>query len=166
MLLGVVALIAAHASTFAAQTVTLAWNPSSDPNVVGYKVYYGTIHGIYDKVALASNATTLTISGLQEGVCYYFSATACSSSGSESEFSNEVSHTVPAGAVLAISGGRTNGTLVISISASGTIPTRWAVQSSSDLKNWGTLARGTNSPVQVSTVVNASSRRFFRLKSE
>ena len=166
MLLGVVALVAVHVSTFAAQTVTLAWTPSPDPSVVRYKVYYGTSHGVYDQVAVASNVTNVSISGLQEGVCYYFSATACNSAGSESEFSNEISHTVPAGAVLAISGSRTNGTLQISISASGSIPTRWALQSSSDLKNWGTLARGTNCPVLVSTAANASSRRFFRLQSE
>ena len=82
-------------SAFAAGRVTLAWNPSTDPLVVGYNVYYGGASGAYTNEISAGNATNVIISGLVEGATYYFAATAYSSSGLESLFSSEVSYLVP-----------------------------------------------------------------------
>ena len=76
-------------SAFAAGRVTLAWNPSTDPLVVGYNVYYGGASGAYTNEISAGNATNVIISGLVEGATYYFAATAYSSSGLESLFSSD-----------------------------------------------------------------------------
>ena len=78
-----------------AQNVTLAWNPSSDPTVVGYNIYYGGASGNYTNTLSAGNATNITVSGLVQGDTYYFAATTYNSSGVQSPFSNEVSYSVP-----------------------------------------------------------------------
>jgi hypothetical protein len=82
------------ASSHAAR-VTLAWDANSEPDVAGYKIHYGPTSRTYSFVVEAGNVTTHTISNLQEGLTYFFAATAYSSAGLESDFSEEVSHTVP-----------------------------------------------------------------------
>lgn len=84
-------------SLFAA-SVTLAWNPSADPTVAGYNLYYGGASGSYTNGLSAGPATNVTISGLTPGATYYFAATTYSSAGLESTFSGEISYQVPANA--------------------------------------------------------------------
>jgi hypothetical protein len=69
--------------------VNLAWDASTDPNVVGYKVYYGTSSRSYQAVIDVGKSSTCTISNLAEGVTYYLAATGYDTSGAESDFSNE-----------------------------------------------------------------------------
>src|SRR6185503_18788678 len=75
--------------------VTLAWDANLETDLAGYKAYYGTSSRAYSFVADAANVTSLTISNLQEGLTYYFAATAYNTSGLESDFSAEVSHLIP-----------------------------------------------------------------------
>jgi len=82
-------------SAFAAASVTLAWNPSTDPVVAGYNMYYGGASGTYTNVESAGSATSVTVTGLVAGATYYFAATTYSTEGVESSFSTEVSYTVP-----------------------------------------------------------------------
>jgi hypothetical protein len=82
-------------SVSAVQSVTLAWNASADTNVVGYNVYYGTSSGAYTSKIDVGGATNATINNLTEGVTYYFAATAYNIIGLESDYSAEVSYTVP-----------------------------------------------------------------------
>ena len=70
--------------------VNLAWDPSTDPSIAGYRVYYGTSSGIYQSFVDTGKMTTCTISNLSEGITYYFAATGYDSSGAQSDFSNEV----------------------------------------------------------------------------
>lgn len=53
-------------------------------------VYYGTFSGDYDESVDVGNWTSVTIEGLEEDETYYFSVTAYSVNGGESEYSNEV----------------------------------------------------------------------------
>jgi hypothetical protein len=76
------------------QSATLAWNPSTDPTVVGYNLYFGGTSGTYTNMINAGNVTNTTISGLIPGTTYYFVATTYSSLGVQSPFSNEVAYTV------------------------------------------------------------------------
>ena len=71
--------------------VTLAWDANTEPNLAGYKIYYGTASGAYTVTIDVGNITTCTITGLQPGATYYFAATAYDSSAAQSTFSNEVS---------------------------------------------------------------------------
>jgi VCBS repeat-containing protein len=88
------------APALALQTVTLAWDPSPDADVIAYNVYYGTQSASYTNKVTVANVTTATVSNLVEGATYYFAATAYNTSDLESEPSNEVSYTVPDGSNL------------------------------------------------------------------
>ena len=71
--------------------VSLAWDPSPDASVVGYKVYFGGGSGNYTNSALVGNVTNATLTGLASGATYYFAASALDTNGFESDFSNETS---------------------------------------------------------------------------
>jgi len=77
----------------AAQSVTLAWDANTELDVAGYRLYYGTASRSYDQSIDVQNVTTNAVGNLQEGTTYFFAVTAYSTSGLESDFSNEVSHT-------------------------------------------------------------------------
>jgi hypothetical protein len=79
---------------FAAPSITLAWDPSPDTSVVGYKVYWGIATRTYTNSLSAGGATTLTISNLVAGRTYYFAATAYDTNGIESDYSVEASGSV------------------------------------------------------------------------
>jgi len=89
------------ASGFSAD-IKLAWDPNTEPDLAGYKVYYGTSARTgtdpkscslcgYSTIVPAGNVTTQTISNLVSGQTYFFSVTAYDTSNNESGFSNEVS---------------------------------------------------------------------------
>jgi len=82
-------------SAFATGSVTLAWNASTNPIVVGYNVYYGGASGSYTNEISIGSATNAIISGLTEGATYYFAATTYTTADVESPFSSEVSYLVP-----------------------------------------------------------------------
>lgn len=89
-------------TTAAASTVTsatLAWDAVTDPNVSGYRVYYGTAPGVYlqqpGQGIAVGKVTTYTIQGLKSGLTYYFAVSAINSSNVESALSNEVSKLLP-----------------------------------------------------------------------
>lgn len=75
--------------------MTLAWDPSPDGAVVGYFLHEGSVSGAYTNVTDVRSATRLTVSNLVNGATYFFAVTAYGANGQESEFSNEVSYTVP-----------------------------------------------------------------------
>ena len=75
------------------QRVTLAWNPSLGTGVAGYRLYYGPASRQYTHSIDAGTATTNTVSGLEDGVTYFYAVTAYTGSGVESDLSNEVRST-------------------------------------------------------------------------
>ena len=94
LLLAILSLLvpAAHAGQ-----VTVAWDANPEPEVAGYKIYYGTTAGNYTSSLDAGNATSILISGLQDGATYFFSAVAYDASNNESGFSNEITYAVTCG---------------------------------------------------------------------
>ena len=76
--------------------VTVLWDPNPEPDIAGYKVFYGTSSGDYtDCITVNSTQTSCEITGLPDGNTYYFAAKAFDASGQESEFSSEVSKYLP-----------------------------------------------------------------------
>lgn len=71
-------------------TANLAWDPVTSPTLDGYKVYIGTVSGLYTRTITVGNVTSYTVDSLTTGTTYYFSITAYNSVG-ESPPSNEVS---------------------------------------------------------------------------
>ncbi len=82
-------------ATCFSQSVTLAWDASPGTNVVGYTLYEGNASGQYTNRIWVGNVLIFTLSPLTKGQTYYFVATASDAEGLESEYSNEVSYTVP-----------------------------------------------------------------------
>ena len=52
-------------------TLTVAWDPSPDPSVMGYRVYVGTASGIHTEIYDVGNVTTFSYNAA-EGTTYYF----------------------------------------------------------------------------------------------
>ncbi len=86
-------LLLVGAASATAADVVLAWDPNTEPDLAGYKIYYGNASGVYTTIVPIGTQTTYTISGLAPGT-YYFAVTAFNTSGLESGYSNEVSTTV------------------------------------------------------------------------
>ena len=78
---------------FGAATVDLAWDANTEPDLAGYKIYYGTASGNYTKSVDVGNTTQYTLAGLNEGVTYYLAATAYDVDDNESAYSVELVHT-------------------------------------------------------------------------
>jgi len=76
-------------------SVTLAWELALDDDVIGYRLYYGGESQTYTNAVSVGNATEVTIEPLIPGATYYFSVAAVGQNGLESDFSNEVTYTVP-----------------------------------------------------------------------
>ena len=75
--------------------ITVAWNANSEPDLAGYKLHYGTSSGNYSTIVDVGDSLEHTITGLKKGVAYYFAATAYDTEGNESEYSEEISYTIP-----------------------------------------------------------------------
>jgi len=75
--------------------VTLAWDPAADPNVAGYRLYYGHQKGTYEGDVDVGMDTTITLTDLEEGKAYYFVLVAYDVDGEQGEVSEEVVHNGP-----------------------------------------------------------------------
>lgn len=77
----------------------LQWGANGEPDLSGYRVYYGTSPGEYQQSfgqgINAGNQTSYLVSGLASGQRYYFVITAYDTSGNESGYSNEVHKDIP-----------------------------------------------------------------------
>jgi len=82
--------------------VTVAWDASTDPDIAGYNIWYGT-NPPYSKLS-AGNSTSITISNLVEGATYTIYATAYNVEGLESNPSSSITYIVPASSPPTITG--------------------------------------------------------------
>lgn len=78
-----------------AAVAEISWDANTDPELSSYKVHYGTASGSYQNVVDAGKSTTIELDGLKPGKTYYFAVTACFNAY-ETEYSDEVSISVPA----------------------------------------------------------------------
>ena len=73
--------------------VTLAWDPITQAELAGYKIYVGTSSRNYGTGIDVGNVTRYTVTALGPGT-YYFAVTAYDVTGRETGYSNEVSETI------------------------------------------------------------------------
>jgi len=97
----VLAILLIAVSTAQAAQVTLAWDPNTEKDLAGYRIYMSGTSARYDKAAqkaadIPAGTEQVTIDVQPEdGRTVYFVATAYDQAGNESGFSNEISWTVP-----------------------------------------------------------------------
>jgi len=146
--------------------LTLVWNPSPSPGVIGGNLYYGTVSGNYTNVIPVGNVTTATILGLSSGVIYYFAITAVDTAGEESDFSNEISYErALAGSLMQVhlvAGGQ------LKLTVTGLTGHTFDIEVTEDFTTWtviGTVTLGTGSSAEF-TDTNAPnySQRFYRTR--
>jgi hypothetical protein len=86
-----------------AASVTMTWNRNQEPDIAGYRIYYGTQSGQYNNsITVYDSATqplqlSYTVAGLSEGTAYYFALKTFDQAGQESDYSVETSQNIPSG---------------------------------------------------------------------
>jgi len=93
--LGLLLNFATSAVLSAAQSVTVMWNANPEPDITGYRLYYGTESGVYTSQVDAPGPMAIA-TNLLAGETYYFAAVAYNGIGLESELSEEISYTLGA----------------------------------------------------------------------
>ena len=88
-------ILTGSASVVHAQTATLAWDANSEPDVTGYRLYYGTSSGNYNQQVDVGKVTVFTVSGLDLSVDYFFAVQAYTAAGLQSGLSAEASLPAP-----------------------------------------------------------------------
>lgn len=151
-------------------SVTLAWSASSSPEVTGYRTYYGVASGVYSDSVEVGNMTTTTITGLSSGVTYFFAVTAVTAGGLESDFSNELSYTVPAVIPVELPPMqiRVAANRAVTLTMTGDAGQMYDIEASETLASWtviGTVTMGAGGSVDF-TDPNAASfpKRFYRIQ--
>ena len=120
LLLSLALNLAPFTSTAIAATANLAWDANSEPELAGYRVYYGTASKDYATAVDVGNTTAYTVANIEEGTTYYFAVTAYDIHDNETGFSNEAAFstnqppTAEAGADQSV-----NESVVVKLSAFG-----------------------------------------------
>ena len=78
-----------------AKALTLAWDGVTNVPVAGYCVYRGISTRAYATTNNVGNATQMSVAGLIVGATYFFAVTSYISTGQQSDYSSELSYTVP-----------------------------------------------------------------------
>lgn len=164
-ILGGLLILAAPGTRAHAASVPLAWDPSTNASVGGYKIYYGIASRDYTASVDVGNVTNAVITGLSVNTTYYFAATTYDTFGVESGFSSEVTYQVPTNARVALV--KIGGQLVLTVT--GPAGQTNQIQATQDFKVWtvvGTVVVGAGGSLNF-TDTNAAiySKRFYRTQA-
>ncbi|HMJ90625.1 MAG TPA: Ig-like domain-containing protein, partial [Candidatus Acidoferrum sp.] len=94
-------------ATTSAQAASLEWNPNSETNLAGYRVYTGEATRGYTSVVDVGNTTQFPLNSLTPRKTFFFAVTAYDTDGLESDFSDEVTYAVPGTNLPPVSVGET-----------------------------------------------------------
>jgi len=155
-------------ATGLALSVTLAWDPSVDATVIGYRVHYGTTSQTYTETLDSGSNTVGTVEGLVAGKTYYFVVTAYTVQGVESVPSWEISYTVPApdpGELRLVRGGDPDALPHLQCRVTPTQSYR--VEASQDLANWTLIYQGVSTSTEPVDLIDSEAglfpSRYYRL---
>jgi len=156
-----------------AAQVTLAWDANSEPDLSGYKLYYGTSPGNYPSIKTLGKVTTDTVTNLTDGIAYYFALTAFDTEGLESGKSNEVSYTPPSSQTYTLTVSKTgtgSGTVTnlptgTTFNAGTSVSLTAAADASSTFTGWTGACSGTTNPCTVTMNAAATVTAAFAIKT-
>jgi len=101
--IGLLSFQAFHGKIETGGEASLSWNPNTEADVSGYRIYYGTTSrnadcppGGYTDNIDVHKVTNYNISNLKNGQTYYFSVTSYNSAKKESCFSEEMKKSIKA----------------------------------------------------------------------
>jgi hypothetical protein len=115
------AVLAFSAPSAFAGTATLVWDPVSDSDLAGYRLYWGTSPGNYPNNVDVGNVTTHTLTNLTDCTIYYFAVKAYDTTGNLSAaFSNELSGMARPTVTAATPSSATQGTTGLNVVLTGT----------------------------------------------
>ena len=136
-------LIGSRGQAQPAQSLTLAWNPSTDSTVTGYRLHYGTASGNYVNTLDVSNTTRATLSNLTAGNTYYFVVTAYNAGGAESLPTNEITAiALPLIYGITAVNYLAGGSAQLTVTGSAGLTNK--IYGSSDMKSWTLLSTTVN----------------------
>ena len=128
--------LALIAAASAERSVTLAWSPSPDANVVGYRIQAREENAALTTSLNVSGQTRATLPGLKEGLRYTFTVTSYNAAGVQSVPSDATAFVVPVPLNL-LPGTTTAAAKRLQFPMA---PGRWyELQASTDLKAWTTV---------------------------
>jgi hypothetical protein len=151
----------------AGQTVTLAWNLSTNSDITNYNLYYGVASGIYTEEIAVGDTNAATLTGLVAGTTYYFTVTAVGTTGMESAYSNETNYVAPDSTTVPIIAGQpanqtilSGGQASFSVTASGapTLSYQW-------IFNGTSLSGATNASLTLTDVLAVQAGNYAVLVS-
>ena len=154
----------------AGQTVTLRWDPVSDPLIVGYRLYSGTTSRVYTQDIDVGNTTSTLVSNLIAGQTYFFVVTAYNNVALESPPSNEVSYAVPASPPTAptnlIAAAASSSQINLSWTDNSNNETGFEVRRSSDGTTFTEIATvGANVTTYADSGLAASTKYYYRVRA-
>ena len=91
------------AAQAAATSLTVSWDPNTEPDLAGYQIAYGLAPGNHPTIVDVHNVTSYVVTGLLTGTPYYFVVQAYDQSGNMSTPSAEVSGVPGAAPALTLS---------------------------------------------------------------
>ena len=94
----------ANSAIAGAGQVTLNWDGVSDAS--SYKLYYGTVSGVYGTPRSVGNVTTYTLTGLSAGKTYYFVIGGVNTSGEGTKSNELTALTIPGVSSISLTGGK------------------------------------------------------------
>ena len=153
--------------------VGLAWNPSPDPNVVGYFLCWGLASDQCTNQLNTGSVTNATVGGFTTNTVYYFNVVAYDAFGQQAAPSNEVQYSItnpPSATGLQVGiqpilgGANPTG---ICLSFQGSAGVSYSVQATQDFVSWATVWT-TNCVSDVALVFQATDvanyrSRFYRV---
>lgn len=75
--------------SFAAD-IWIIWDPNNEPDIAGYKVYFGKKSRVYENSINVGNVTSYNLRNLNLDTIYFFAVTAYDTNGLESDYSEEI----------------------------------------------------------------------------
>lgn len=150
------------------RSVALAWDPSPDSSVVGYRIYYGTQTGNWTNHIDVGSQISVTLAGFTPQTTNFLTVKAYDANQMESEPSNEIQYIAPGvpSPTLSTAVAKLN-TKGVKLNFQATSGVEYRIEATEDFKNWTTVLT-TNVPVSGPISLNLTNdtehaQRFYRV---